>query len=323
MSVIAVDGGSAPQGGTASTRLGKGPAAPPSPQTAPRTPHQRKGNTSGQEPAANSTGNSPLAAPAPPRLRGKYRAPPLGIAAFRYLNRYRGHLRSPPSRSARPTAEGNTLMPAINGRPVISRADIIARGMGKSTAEGLYRNRAVTGHPEKAGRIGRTDYWYQDEWEAWQASYRQAKRARLTTVDRSGDPGELVNAAGAARILGYANAHVVNANLRLGFFPEPDQVTTLPSGRGRRRWKRATILAWADSRQGPGGGHPAGSPGAPAKPHPYAGDPRLDLVRTWLARGHALTGTTLAAELTAAGYPTREPVAGRILKTARQLDDQD
>lgn len=54
-------------------------------------------------------------------------------------------------------------IPAINGRPVISRAGMAARGVPPATASVWYRDRARTGHPEKAGRIGRTDYWYDDE----------------------------------------------------------------------------------------------------------------------------------------------------------------
>jgi hypothetical protein len=50
---------------------------------------------------------------------------------------------------------------------VISRADMAARGVPRTTVNGWYRHRARTGHPEKAGRIGRTDYWYDDEWTAW------------------------------------------------------------------------------------------------------------------------------------------------------------
>lgn len=64
-------------------------------------------------------------------------------------------------------AEEVVLIPAINGRPVISRADMAARGVPRTTVDGWYRDRARTGHPEKAGRIGRTDYWYEDEWTAW------------------------------------------------------------------------------------------------------------------------------------------------------------
>ena len=49
----------------------------------------------------------------------------------------------------------------------MSRADMAARGLPPATASTWYRDRAKTGHPEKAGRIGRTDYWYEDEWTAW------------------------------------------------------------------------------------------------------------------------------------------------------------
>lgn len=46
---------------------------------------------------------------------------------------------------------------------MISRAGMAARGVPPATASIWYRDRARTGHPEKAGRIGRTDYWYDDE----------------------------------------------------------------------------------------------------------------------------------------------------------------
>jgi hypothetical protein len=90
------------------------------------------------------------------------------------------------------------LIPAINGRPVISRADMAARGVPTTTVNGWYRDRARTGHPEKAGRIGRTDYWYEDEWTAWHEAHLRGKIESLTRVDRSGDPDDLVDAAEAA-----------------------------------------------------------------------------------------------------------------------------
>ena len=67
-----------------------------------------------------------------------------------------------PAVSAR-LPEEVAAIPAIDGRPVISRADMAARGVPASTVNGWYRGRARTRHPEKAGRIGRTDYWYDDE----------------------------------------------------------------------------------------------------------------------------------------------------------------
>src|SRR5579864_3121506 len=96
------------------------------------------------------------------------------------------------------------LIPAISGRPVISRADMAARGVPRTTVDAWYRDRAKTGHPEKAGRIGRTDYWYEDEWTAWHQAHQRAKIGSLTRVDRDGDPDDLVTAAEAARMMGYS-----------------------------------------------------------------------------------------------------------------------
>ena len=158
---------------------------------------------------------------------------------------------------------------------MISRADIAARGIPPGTVSGWYRDRARTGHPEKAGRIGRTDYWYEDEWTAWHRAYQQGKIDSLTQVDRDGDPDDLVDAAEAARMLRYANRNVIYANRRLGYFPEPDAHGPAYRGRSAPLWKRSTVWAAADSRPGMGGGHKPGTPGAPAKPHPYAGDARL------------------------------------------------
>ena len=167
------------------------------------------------------------------------------------------------------------LIPAINGRPVISRADMAARGVPTTTVNGWYRDWARTGRPQKAGRIGRTDYWYEDEWTAWHERYLRGKIESLTQVDRVGDPDDLVDAADAARMLRYASRYVIHANRRLGYFPEPDAYGRAARGRRAPLWKRSTVWAVADSRKGVGGGHKPGTSGAPAKLHPYAGDERL------------------------------------------------
>ena len=82
---------------------------------------------------------------------------------------------------------------------MISRADMATRGVPPSTASTWYRDRASTGHSEKAGRIDRTDYWYEDEWTAWHQAHQRGKIESLTRVDRSGDPDDLVDATEAAR----------------------------------------------------------------------------------------------------------------------------
>jgi hypothetical protein len=165
-------------------------------------------------------------------------------------------------------AEEVPLIPAINGRPVISRADMDARGVPPTTVNGWYRDRARTGHPEKAGRIGRTDYWFEDEWTAWHEAHLRGKVESLTRVDRDGDPDDLVDAAAAARMLRYANRRVIHANRRLGYFPEPDAYRMTSKGRPAPLWKRSTVWAAADNREGMGGGHKPGTPGAPPSPTP-------------------------------------------------------
>jgi hypothetical protein len=97
-----------------------------------------------------------------------------------------------------------------------------ARGVPRTTVNGWYRERARTGHPEKAGRIGRTDYWYEDEWTTWHHAYLRGKIDSLTEVDRGGDPDDLVDAAEAARMMRYSSRDVIHGNRRLGYFPEPD-----------------------------------------------------------------------------------------------------
>ena len=197
---------------------------------------------------------------------------------------------------------------------MISRADMAARGVPYPTATAWYRDRARTGHPEKAGRIGRTDYWYQDEWTAWHQAHQEAKIGSLTQVDRGGDPDDLVNAAEAARMLRYSSRYVIHANRRLGYFPEPDAWGPAARGRPAPLWKRSTVWAAADRRPGIGGGHKPGTPGAPAKPHPYAGDERLASVLAGLRSGTLPSTRDLAAQ-----WQVSQRTAERIIRAARAV----
>jgi hypothetical protein len=76
------------------------------------------------------------------------------------------------------------------------------------------------------------------------------------------------------------------------------------------------VWAFADSRpgQGGGGGRKAGTPGTPAKPHWYAGDPRLDRVLAALRSGAQPSSVQLAAE-----WNVSRRTAERIIRTARAL----
>jgi hypothetical protein len=211
-------------------------------------------------------------------------------------------------------SEEVALIPAINGRPVISRADMAARGVPRTTIDGWYRDRARAGYPEKAGRVGRTDYWFEDEWTAWYEGHLRGKVGSLTDVDRGGDPDDLVDAAEAARMLRYASRYVIHANRRLGYFPEPDGYGKAARGRSAPLWKRSTVWAAADRREGKAGGHKPGTPGAPAKPHPYAGDERLARVLAELRSGVQPSVAGLAAE-----WNVSRRTAERIIQTATTL----
>jgi hypothetical protein len=202
-------------------------------------------------------------------------------------------------------------VPVINGRPAISRADMAARGVPPSTASTWYRDRPRTGHPEKAGRIGRTDYWYEDEWTAWHQAHLRGKTESLTRVDREGDPDDLVNAAEAARMLRYAGRDVIHANRRLGYFPAPDAYGPSARGRPAPLWKRSTVWAAADRRPGAGGGR---TPGAQAKPYPYAGDERLGRALADLRAGVRPSAASLAAE-----WDVSVRTAERIIRAAWAL----
>src|ERR1700756_5724940 len=138
-----------------------------------------------------------------------------------------------------------------------------ARGVPSGTASGWYRDRARTGHPEKAGRISRTDYWYEDEWTAWHDAYQRGKIEPLTRVDRDGDPDDLVDAAEAARMMRYASRHVIHANRRLGYFPEPDAHGTTSRGRRVRphaKRRAARLLRRHRPAHRPPGRQPRGLP---------------------------------------------------------------
>jgi hypothetical protein len=61
-----------------------------------------------------------------------------------------------------------------------------------------------------------------------------------------------------------------------------------------------------------GGGHRPGTPGAPAKPHPYAGDERLERVLVVLRSGAEPSAAALAAR-----WDVSRRTAERIIRAAR------
>jgi hypothetical protein len=182
------------------------------------------------------------------------------------------------------------------GRKVVDRTAMVGYGIGRSTLDAAYANRAETGFPEKATRQGRTDYWFSDEWETWFARYRKEKAARLTEVDRSGEPDDLVYAAEAAQIIGWKDAAAVRKAVRDGYLP----AARLEDYDGRRpRWRRAALWAAADARTGHGS--PRSGTRKSRKPKPsttaaYAGDDRVNALRERIAAGDHPQAVDIATE---------------------------
>jgi predicted DNA-binding transcriptional regulator AlpA len=143
---------------------------------------------------------------------------------------------------------------------LITRAEIMEETKaGKSTVASWYANRAKNGHPEQV-RFGRRVYFDRASWLTWYEGHKARLKEAHTAVDRSGNPNELVNAATAARIMGYRHPDTVRALHRSGHFPKPDRLAG-PGSRGKGyRWRRRTVWAYADSRQ------PGRRPGPPAGP---------------------------------------------------------
>ncbi|GJF01449.1 hypothetical protein PSD17_04130 [Pseudonocardia sp. D17] len=155
-----------------------------------------------------------------------------------------------------------TDVAVFEGREVVSRRRLAQRlGISESQLALLYSQRNQSGHPEHVATIGRRKFWDEAEVVAWDAQRREAMRAQLTSVDRSGDPDELVGLDEAARVLGYPDQRTITSTRSRypGRFPAPDD--------DQGRYKRRTLWAYADSRA------PVGRPRGAARSS-RAGDQR-------------------------------------------------
>ncbi|GAA0573384.1 hypothetical protein ACN3XK_09785 [Actinomadura welshii] len=64
-------------------------------------------------------------------------------------------------------------MTMLDGRRVYTRAEIMdAHGLGRSTLEKWFRERAANGHPEAAGTVGSQLVWDAEAWDRWHAAHR-------------------------------------------------------------------------------------------------------------------------------------------------------
>ena len=174
----------------------------------------------------------------------------------------------------------------IGGRTALDRAGIAAHtGAAYSTINHWHRHRVRFGFPDGFTHDGNEWFWLADI-EAFHSAHQAAKRAELTKVDRRGHPDELVGSGTAAKILGYGSYR----NLPDTLLDRADRTEELPDGRIRRRWFRRTVWAVADARTGrQSTGRTPGTTGA-RKPHPYAGDPRLQTAVDLLAEADVIGG---------------------------------
>jgi hypothetical protein len=167
-----------------------------------------------------------------------------------------------------------------NGHTAIDRAGIAdLTGADLSTVDKWYSNRQRYGFPPRPNGVQQA-WWYLDDIERFWDHYQKAHQAVLNLVDRTGDPHELIGAPQAARVLGYNS----NADLPLALLNLADDITPLPSGRLRRKWRRRTLWTWADHHVGHyRTGRPTG-PKGPRGTTDHNGDPHELVNSTEAAR---------------------------------------
>lgn len=143
----------------------------------------------------------------------------------------------------------------IEGRPHVNRAEIAARtGIAIKTQRNMYVQRADNEHPE-ALLVGREAFFDEDQAIAWYAAWAEHKQAsRRPPRPTAGPPDDLFDIPAATTFLGYSSQSTIRAYLAAhdGYFPPPDSVEDLPSGRVRRRWKRSTLREFAERPARPG-----------------------------------------------------------------------
>lgn len=118
-------------------------------------------------------------------------------------------------------------------------------GAAPATVDYWYLHRSRTGFPDKAetDTTGRR-WWWLDDITTFYTVHLAARAAAYTTIDRNGDPDQLLTAPQAARVLGYKDHRSLTPALR----EHPDHTEPLPSGALRRYWHRRTLWAYADGR---------------------------------------------------------------------------
>ena len=131
-----------------------------------------------------------------------------------------------------------------------TRAQLAAgHGLANGTVDQLWVRREENGHPEPVKTVDRTMYWDPDEWDAWYAGFKKRAQRTELHIDRSGSPDDLITLSEAARVLGVEPSSITRYPKRPPRgWPQPVLYERLPSGRMRRRYRRADIWGYADTR---------------------------------------------------------------------------
>ena len=207
----------------------------------------------------------------------------------------------------------------FGARVALDRYGVAAHtGAARRTVNHWHRHRDRTGFPDAFTDEAGGEWFWLDQIDAFHTAHHRSKLAVLTTVDRSGDPDELVGSGEAAKILRYNSYRNLPDELR----DQPDDVEILSDGRLRRRWYRRTVWAIADARTGrQSTGRTLGTTTGPLKPHPYADDPRLHAAADLLteARQDGRDRRGLGVEL-ARRLGVAQRTAQRLLTAAESRD---
>lgn len=194
------------------------------------------------------------------------------------------------------------------GRPVINEADI-ARRAGVPLA--TWRRRDAPAFRSKIPSLFPDSRFLVYDLEQ-ALYYLQGKPVPVLPAEEF--PEDQLNDKEAAAVLGI-DAGTVRSYARRGYLSPGETIY------GTRVWRRREIEHRRDHPlgQGKGGGRRAGEAQGPRKPHPYAGDPRLQAASDALAAAPGTPITHIAAGL-AREHGGSSRTWERLLKQAGRSD---
>ncbi|GAA1657088.1 helix-turn-helix transcriptional regulator [Fodinicola feengrottensis] len=155
----------------------------------------------------------------------------------------------------------------VAGRLLLDRDGVAERlGVSPGTVSYWRYRRSHTHFPMHLPVDDRSHWWDAEDIRVWWHAHQAAKRARLTPVDRTGDPDDLIESTELARVLGYHGPRSIQPDLLM----LADDCEPTSNGGSRRRWLRKTAWHYADTRATT---HSTGRPRSPVPHERNADDP--------------------------------------------------